>query len=43
MRVRADAAEEQRMKANKGEKKAKKLDYDQELAKLQVELVKLQE
>ena len=43
MTVRADAAEEQRMKANKGEKKAKKLDYDQELAKLQVELVKLQE
>ena len=43
MIVRADAAEEQRMKANKGEKKAKKLDYDQELAKLQVELVKLQE
>ena len=31
------------MKANKGEKKTKKLDYDQELAKLQVELVKLQE
>ena len=43
MIVRADAAEEQRMKANKGEKKTKKLDYDQELAKLQVELVKLQE
>ncbi len=43
IKVRADAAEEQRMKANKGEKKAKKLDYDKELAKLQVELVKLQE
>ena len=44
MGMRADAAEEQRMKSKKGEeKKAKKLDYDQELAKLQVELVKLQE
>ena len=41
MIVRADAAEEQRMKAKKdGEKKIK---YEQELAKLQVELVKLQE
>ena len=39
MRVRADAAEEQRMKA----KKEKKLKYEKELAKLQVELVKLQE
>ena len=44
MKMRAVAAEEQRMKAKKGEeKKAKKLDYDKELAKLQVELVKLQE
>ncbi len=44
MRVRADAAEEQRMKAKKDEgKKEKKLKYEKELAKLQVELVKLQE
>lgn len=41
MTLRADAAEEQRMKAKKdGEKKFK---YEKELAKLQVELVKLQE
>jgi len=44
MRVRADDAEEQRMKAKKDEgKKEKKLKYEKELAKLQVELVKLQE
>ena len=44
MRVRADAAEELRMKAKKdGAKKEKKLKYEKELAKLQVELVKLQE
>jgi polyphosphate kinase 2 len=44
MRVRADAAEELRMNAKKdGAKKDKKLKYEKELAKLQVELVKLQE
>ena len=42
--MRADAAEELRMKAKKdGAKKEKKLKYEKELAKLQVELVKLQE
>ena len=44
MRVRANAAEELRMKAKKdGAKKEKKLKYEKELARLQVELVKLQE
>ena len=44
MGMRADAAEELRMKAKKdGAKKDKKLKYEKELAKLQVELVKLQE